>query len=685
MAALALAAAGIEPIPAGHRAAMMPFGLAAGGPLAPPETWDSLWWDGVAQFYSWRWVLHDALSRGELPLWSPWAFCGQPFAANAQSACFYPVALIVCRLSGPARALGWLWAIHVCIALLLTWGLTRRLGGGDLAGSVAGTLYATGGFMLAWAPVPSLMQSAAWLPGALWGIEAALHERRWLGAVGAAVCLAASALAGHMQIAGFVWLTAALWAAGRLCLRAVRRKPTPVLTLSFAFALAALLAAPQLLPTAELVRLSPRGLQRPSPEGFTFTRALALKPFHLATAVWPTALGSPRSGTYLGHAFAEHFCGLGPLALPLVFAGLWLRRRLKWAWVMLGLAAVALWTAAAGLPARLVYFHVPLLGQAGGFQRTLFIFCLAFSVLAGLGAGAIAGDCCDPRARRARPGAAAVLAAAIALQASFMVWAILPLSPARLLRVSDPVTEWLQARTGPEARVLAVTPRSAWTLRPRPRAIYPPNTLTPLAIQDLQGYDSLYPAICKSAFARVDGCDPSPATNGNMVLIENAAAPAVGEMATEFVVAIDPIGSPRLEKVAEFAGAGERVFIYRHRDFRPRWSVRCREGRRRAVRLAAADYNRVVLSVGPGPRGDVTLADTPYPGWRAFIDGRPEPWRPLRLPVLGRQVSVPRSFGETEVTFVFWPTTAAVGIFLGLLGICAAVSALTACWRRARL
>ena len=211
----ALALAGLVPVPFGHLAAMAPFNLSGSSAAPAPETWDSLWWDGVAQFYSWRWVLHDAVRRGELPLWSPWCFCGQPLAANAQSACFYLPAVVACRFLPPAQALSWLWVFHIALAIFLTWGLTRRLGGGNFAGAVAGVIYATGGFMLAWTPVPSLMQSAAWLPGVLWAIEVVLHERRLLGTVALGVCLAGAVLAGHMQVAGFVWLTGALWACGR--------------------------------------------------------------------------------------------------------------------------------------------------------------------------------------------------------------------------------------------------------------------------------------------------------------------------------------------------------------------------------------------------------------------------------------------------------------------------------------
>ncbi|MBC7286873.1 MAG: hypothetical protein H5T86_02295 [Armatimonadetes bacterium] len=681
---VAVAASHRVPLPVADWQAMLPFRLSAAGQPSSPATWDSLWWDGIAQFYSWRWILHDAVTKGELPLWSPWSFCGQPLAANAQSACWYPPALLFCWLLSPAHAITALWIFHVALAVFLTWGFTRRMGGGHFAGVVAGLTYSLTGFMLAWTPVQSLMQSAAYLPGALWAVEALLHARAVAGITGLGVCLSGAVLAGHMQTAGYVWLFTGAWASGRLALRAVRAKPAPVLCVLIGFVLAFVLASPQLLPTAELGRISPRGLQRPTAEGYMFARYLALKPVHLLTLLWPTALGTPKSGTYPGCAFAEHFCGAGPVTLVLSLAALYLRRRNKWTWAMCVLAAAALLVALGTPLTGILYFGLPMLGQAGGFQRALFPFCLAVAVLAGLGAGAVAREP-HPFATDLpppRPWVAGVIGLALCVQLAWLVAVILPFGSAEALQASDPVSEFLARDVGPEARILAVTPRDAWTLKPRPEALYPPNTCTPVGVQDVQGYDSLYPAVCKRVLGSVEQCDPSPLANGNMILLENASAPELGQMAVKYVVAAEPVGSPSLEKIAEVGRDPDRIYIYRHHHFQPRWRAVAGGGRQRPVTAVRVRYNSMRWVVAAGDHATLTIADTPYPGWQMYIDGHVQAWRPAPR-ILGRIVSLPPATNETIADSVFWPGTVVVGEFLGLLGLVALFALLMAGGSRA--
>ena len=49
--------------------------------------------------------LHDRLSHGDFPLWNPFAFSGQPWAADPQSGVLYPPALVSYGLFAPAT--GW--------------------------------------------------------------------------------------------------------------------------------------------------------------------------------------------------------------------------------------------------------------------------------------------------------------------------------------------------------------------------------------------------------------------------------------------------------------------------------------------------------------------------------------------------------------------------------------------------
>jgi hypothetical protein len=685
---LATAAAGIVPVPARHLNAMLPWSLAPSATPPAATSWDSLWWDGVAQFYPWRWTLHDSLRKGEIPLWSPWSFCGYPFAANGQSSCFYPPALFACAVWTPGRAMSILWLFHLALAVFLTWGFARRMGISSVGGLAGGIAYAGGGFILAWSPVPSLVQSASWLPGALWAVEALLHQRPWSGAFALALCLAMSVLAGHMQIAGYVWLVTALWVAARLIGRAVRRKPWLLLPPLVALVLAAGLSAVQWLPTAELGRLSPRGGEIPTAQGYRFAQLLALKPKHLLTAVWPTLYGLPNDGTYTGVAFAEHFCGLGPLTLLLAVAGI-VGKRTKHTVAMLALAALALSIGMATPVARLIYFCVPLLGLTAGFQRTLFVFCLAFAVLAGMGFDLVQ---CLLRGRGVLASSRSIICTALLLtltgQAIWITARILPFAHARDLCTDTPATKWIREHCGPQARILALTPRTAWTVKPRPSALMPPNTSTALRLQDVQGYDSLYPRLFKEVAAKIEGCDPSPLANGNMVLIENAEAPQLGRLAVRYVISAWPMGSPVLQKVAEFgppqslSSGRPTMYVYQRKDWQPRWRIT--HGQQvRAVEVLAAGYNQVVIRVGPGS-GLLELADTPYPGWKVYVDAtRCELAR--NADSLVRAVPLAYAPRARLVTFTFWPVTIVFGQFMSLLALASITAGLAFHFHQSRV
>ena len=57
----------------------------------PPARWDALVWDGIAQYYPWRFFAAESIRDGVLPLWNPHQFCGTPLLANGQSAVLYPL------------------------------------------------------------------------------------------------------------------------------------------------------------------------------------------------------------------------------------------------------------------------------------------------------------------------------------------------------------------------------------------------------------------------------------------------------------------------------------------------------------------------------------------------------------------------------------------------------------------
>jgi len=240
-------------------------------------------------------------------------------------------------------------ALHFFIAGLLTFYFCRLLRLSVIPALFAALAFSYSGFMITWTLLPTLVASAIWLPGALAGIELTQRGRRGWGIVLLAASLGLTLLAGHMQIAAYVWMSAGVYALGRMlydlwCKQSVTWWPVLV-----GAGLGLMLGMAQVLPTVELGVNSPRGSQVATQQGWQFQQHRALRPFELVTWVSPDALGTPASpspedrywGTKFGIVYSEH-CGFaGVVTLFLAFIAVIYRRDLI-SWVFVAAAVVVL-------------------------------------------------------------------------------------------------------------------------------------------------------------------------------------------------------------------------------------------------------------------------------------------------------------------------------------------------------
>lgn len=201
-----------------------------------------------------------SLARGELPLWSPYVYCGMPLYANPTAQVFYPPALVTFALSnltGGEHLLDWLeWQIvaHVSAAGLFAFLLLRRLGCGPAASFTGASVFQLGSFFASQAQHLGAVNAAAWLPLSWLAVIELAARIRWRWTAVLAISLALSLLAGFPAVtavaaASSLTLSLLLALTGR-----ARRKVA--LMVAVACLWAAALAAIQLLPAAELTRLS---------------------------------------------------------------------------------------------------------------------------------------------------------------------------------------------------------------------------------------------------------------------------------------------------------------------------------------------------------------------------------------------------------------------------------------------
>ena len=374
------------------------------------------------------------LAAGRLPGWDPYINAGQPGLADVQTGFYYPLNLVVSlvlALLGRPFTPGVLEAqvvLHFSLASLFLYLLVRqqachagaRPGPARLAGAVAALSFVYAGYLTSF-PVQQLtiLETAVWLPLVLYFLDRAAWSPRpvpqLLLAGGALAC---SLLAGHPQTAMYVVYVAAVYGALAWRLRRAGEDRAPAAGLApraaglalFALlpvALGAALAAVQLVPAMGLIARSTRaGLDYQAVSwGFPLSEATHL--------LYPGYFGG-----------SPQYVGILPpiLALAAVLVPRLRARTLFW----LALAGLAFLLAFGGNTAlyRAAYLLLPGFGTVRNQERIIYLFSLAVSVLAGLGALALVQPL--PRAerrglRRMGRGLGRVWVAMAALTALFYV------------------------------------------------------------------------------------------------------------------------------------------------------------------------------------------------------------------------------------------------------------------------
>jgi len=271
-------------------------------------------------FYPYRDYAASALREGRVPLWNPYLFMGAPLLANSQAGFFYPPNLLSSSLPlGVTRAVSLNIAAHIGIATIGAYVFARkRLGVSILAAWLGGVSFGLGGYLGAQVEHLNQLQALAWMPWLWLAYEWATRERgRWPDSLLAGLLVGLMLLAGHSQSV-FITLvglaTYALWPAieqGRRPRMALRAALLRIAPLAIMVAVGVTLAAIQLLPTAELTRLSPRGGGLPLNEAVSFS----LDPRLIGRALLPDYDGALPAGS-------EFTAFFGMSALMLMIVGL---------------------------------------------------------------------------------------------------------------------------------------------------------------------------------------------------------------------------------------------------------------------------------------------------------------------------------------------------------------------------
>lgn len=373
------------------------------------------WGTPALQFVGWRLQAWEYLKQGQMPWWNPMNGMGAPLAANYQSALFYPPGWILFPITAGWGAAGVAWGLTFLNLLHMIWAgagmarLMQKLGYDTLAQTVAGLAFAMCGFFIARQGFFSMIWTGAWLPWLIAETQLLIEPnseghsqphsylRDWLPRLPLVAVVALMLLAGHAQLAWYNLLLTGLWLVFfSFRRRGMRGMLQGLASFGLAGILAGLIAAIQLVPTAEYLAVS----QRAGEYGFESAMAYSMWPWRLLTFVTPDLFGNPGEGSYWGFgAYWEDavYLGLIPLLLAIRSASsVFSKKRsdpsnketraiIVWGWGVVALAVLlALGSHTPVFP--FLYRYIPTFDMFQAPTRFMFLAEFSLAMLAGIGA-----------------------------------------------------------------------------------------------------------------------------------------------------------------------------------------------------------------------------------------------------------------------------------------------------------
>jgi hypothetical protein len=286
-----------------------------------------------------------------------------------------------------------------------------------------------------------------------------------------------------------------------------------------------------------------------------------------------------------------------------------------------------------------------------------------------------------PPARKPASLLAGVLAVLVAADLLVFGFRFIRFTPNREVFPATGATDFLQKNLG-GGRLLALSPvplERAWPasdlaqasyllrgLRSFPRALLPPNTPTVYSLRDILGYDSLYLADYRTLLGELEGRDPSPPANGNLLLAYQVRRDLLPQFGVRYLLSCNPLEGKDLRLVYDKEC---KIYALTGDISRARLSVVGDQSASAAgkAEIISDEINHVAITGAADRESRLVLADSRYPGWRAYLDGRETPIAPAQSAF--RSVAFPA--GEHRVDFYYRPETFKIGLFTLLLAIAA--------------
>jgi hypothetical protein len=264
--------------------------------------------------------LRECFWHGQLPLWNPLNYCGEPFLAQWNTQVLYPPALFYLLLPLP-WSLNVFCLLHLFLAGLGMFFLGRDWTRNDFAAALAGVVFAFSGLTMGSLLWPSIISGLAWMP---WVVRYAIRGWRDGGRilVIAAVFGALQMLSGGVEVVLLTWVLIGVLGAAEFI-----SGNTPRATMLARFVIILLLVsglcAAQLLPFYDLLRHSQR-------QGNYFTADSPIPSTGWANFIIPLSGCDPQNGIYFQSGqywIMSYYTGI--ITVTLAVLATWRRPRVQ--------------------------------------------------------------------------------------------------------------------------------------------------------------------------------------------------------------------------------------------------------------------------------------------------------------------------------------------------------------------
>ncbi|MFB3895753.1 MAG: YfhO family protein [bacterium] len=280
--------------------------------------------DLVNAFYPWKSFLVQNVKSGELPLWNPYTFCGNPFIANFQACIFYPLDLIF-YLTSVANAFRISLILHIILSGVWMYLLARYLKLNRTARIFAACVFMFNGFLFVRlsAGHSTMINGYAWIPLIFYLFLKGLENRKKIFIVYLALVLGIQLLCGHPQVPYYTLLSLLIYLIGYSIYQWRTAKNFRPILSSYIFyfaavGIAAALAAIQILPAWQVAKLS---ATRAEGVQYEMAALASLSGKYLVMFFAPMSFGTSLDDTFWGgqEGFIEISGYLGILPILLMF------------------------------------------------------------------------------------------------------------------------------------------------------------------------------------------------------------------------------------------------------------------------------------------------------------------------------------------------------------------------------